>query len=749
MNVYRVCLSIPTSSFFLPHQIRVFGQTFLPIAAQLSAHGQTALEHGNEPVGKIYETLYKQVWDLLPAFCNNATDIAASFKALARTLGTALSDNATVRPIACQSLVMLIQSSTKVDADRQAVASFAKNFLPILFNIFCGEESSDSDKARSLAAIEAFVPITDSGLITGLLGNVFSKLQEASTMLAQEGTTPEALESFQKQQQNMLDLCLVLAIRVDQPQTLFNALVPLVKDPNPSSQKKAYKCLAQLCKSDNPAHGPFVQAHASDLMALVMASMALSAPAAKHQRMAFIGALISCLDGAKLREFVPEVIAEIILSCKEVNERARAAAYECLVVIGNTIISFQTAPNPALTIHDYFSIVVAGLAGQTPHMMSATILALSRLIFQFRSEMDETQTQQVLEGITMLLQSRAREIVKSALGFIKVALAVMPNEHFEKHLEAICLGLVQWSGPTFRMKVKMIFERLIRKFGYERMEACTPVEHRKILVNIRKRKEREKRNARAGKGAPGQISFEEEDDEEPAQRVVHKQSYEQLLNDSDDGTDADAEDEDEAPTNKRGGRKQTTYIQDAGEDDTVDLLDPSMASRLKNSRPKAAAKAEGGLPYDIAKDGRWIIEDDTPMVTDPAGGVAGAAGAGGEGPVQMNAWSERMNARAGKKRARQKRDDDDDDLDDDDEKSAKSSAPVKYAGSEYRAKKAGGDVKIKGKPQPYAFMPFDSSTLNRRKRAKAVGEFKGFMKGAKVGAMAGRAKAIRVSRKKR
>lgn len=645
---------------------------------------------------------------------------------------------------------MLIQSSTKVDADRQAVAAFAKNFLPILFNIFCGDASSDSDKARSLAAIEAFVPITDSGLITGLLGNVFTKLQEASTMLSQEGTTPEAVESFQKQQQNMLDLCLVLAIRVDQPQTLLNALVPLVKDPNPSSQKKAYKCLALLCKSNNPTHGPFVQANTTDLTALLMESMALSAPAAKHQRMAFIGALISCLDGPKLREFVPEVIAEIILSCKEVNERARAAAYECLVVIGNTIISFQTAPDPALTIHDYFSIVVAGLAGQTPHMMSATILALSRLIFQFRSEMDENQTEQVLAGITMLLQSRAREIVKSALGFIKVALAVMPNEHFEKHLEAICVGLVQWSGPTFRMKVKMIFERLIRKFGYERMEACTPIEHRKILVNIRKRKEREKRNARAGKGAPGQISFEDEDDEEPVQRVVHKQSYEQLLNDSDDGTDADAEDEDEGPTNKRGGRKHATYIQDAGEDDTVDLLDPSMASRLKNSRPKAVAKAiKGDLPYDIAKDGRWIIEDDTPMATDPAGGAAGAAAADGEGPVQMNAWSERMSSRAGKKRARQKRDDDDDDDLGEKEKTAKGSAPVKYAGSEYRAKKAGGDVKIKGKPQPYAFMPFDTSTLNRRKRAKAVGEFKGMMKGAKVGAMAGRAKAIRVSRKKR
>lgn len=55
-------------------------------------------------------------------------------------------------------------------------------------------------------------------------------------------------------------------------------------------------------------------------------------------------------------------------------------------------------------------------------------------------------------------------------------------------------------------------------------------------------------------------------------------------------------------------------------------------------------------------------------------------------------------------------------------------------GKAYRAKKAGGDVKLKNKPDPYAFVPFDGNRLNRRKKAKAVGEFKGMMKGVKRGA---------------
>jgi ribosomal RNA-processing protein 12 len=32
---------------------------------------------------------------------------------------------------------------------------------------------------------------------------------------------------------------------------------------------------------------------------------------------------------------------------------------------------------------EFLTMVVAGLAGTTPHMMSATVLALSRLIYQY------------------------------------------------------------------------------------------------------------------------------------------------------------------------------------------------------------------------------------------------------------------------------------------------------------------------------------------------------------------------------
>merc|ERR1712142_616698 len=39
-------------------------------------------------------------------------------------------------------------------------------------------------------------------------------------------------------------------------------------------------------------------------------------------------------------------------------------------------------------------------------------------------------------------------------------------------------------------------------------------------------------------------------------------------------------------------------------------------------------------------------------------------------------------------------------------------------GSEYRSKKAKGDMKRKGKPDPYAYIPLDAKSLNKRKAKK-------------------------------
>lgn len=59
-------------------------------------------------------------------------------------------------------------------------------------------------------------------------------------------------------------------------------------------------------------------------------------------------------------------------------------------------------------------------------------------------------------------------------------------------------------------------------------------------------------------------------------------------------------------------------------------------------------------------------------------------------------------------------------------------------GEEYKAKRAKGDVKRKGKPDPFAYVPLQKSSLNRRKKAKFEGQFQGLVKATQKGSRIGK-----------
>lgn len=108
---------------------------------------------------------------------------------------------------------------------------------------------------------------------------------------------------------------------------------------------------------------------------------------------------------------------------------------------------------------------------------------------------------EILSTLLVFLSSANREIVKSALGFIKLAVHSLPAELVAPHLTQLVPVLLHWSGDHknhFKVKVRHIFERMIRRFGWEAVYACVgdEAEERekgKVLLNIKKRKERTKR----------------------------------------------------------------------------------------------------------------------------------------------------------------------------------------------------------------------------------------------------------------
>lgn len=66
-----------------------------------------------------------------------------------------------------------------------------------------------------------------------------------------------------------------------------------------------------------------------------------------------------------------------------------------------------------------FEMVLGGLVGTSPHMISASVMALARLLHEFATELAGVAPA-LLPAVLMLLRSKSREVIKSVLGFVKV-----------------------------------------------------------------------------------------------------------------------------------------------------------------------------------------------------------------------------------------------------------------------------------------------------------------------------------------
>jgi ribosomal RNA-processing protein 12 len=91
-------------------------------------------------------------------------------------------------------------------------------------------------------------------------------------------------------------------------------------------------------------------------------------------------------------------------------------------------------------------------------------------------------------------------VVKSALGFIKVFMGCMDSLVILPHLAMLVRALLCWSNEhhqNFKVRVRHLIERLVKKFGHDAVLSVTPPSHHKLLNNIRKRRERLKRRKEA------------------------------------------------------------------------------------------------------------------------------------------------------------------------------------------------------------------------------------------------------------
>ncbi|XP_049646755.1 RRP12-like protein isoform X2 [Suncus etruscus] len=572
-----------------------FTTYFLPLATTLKSKAMDLAQAGSTVESKIYDTLQWQIWTLLPGFCTRPTDVAASFRGLARTLGMAISERPDLRVTVCQALRTLITKGCEAEADQAEVSRFAKNFLPILFNLYGQPVAADDTPAPRRAVLETirtYLTITESQLVNSLLEKASVKVLDSAS------------SDFTRL--SVLDLVVALAPHADEAaiSKLYSTIRPYLESKAHGVQKKAYRVLEEVCASEQGPGALFVQNHLKDLKQTLLDSLQSTSSPAKRPRLKCLIHIVRKLS-AEHEDFIAALVPEVLLCTKEVSVGARKNAFTLLLEMGRAFLRFGPSCEEAL--QRYLVLIYPGLVG-TVTMVSCSILALTHLLFEFKGLMGSNTVEQLLQNVCLLLASRTRDVVKSALGFIKVAAVAMDVTLLAKHVHLVMDSIGKLSDDMrrhFRMKLRNLFTKFIRKFGFELVKGLLPAEYHKVLVNIRKAEARAKRHRALNQAAMEDESQEEE--EEPAQGKGD--SIEEIL--------ADSEDEEEEEDDRSRGREQRklarqrsqAWLKEGGGDEPLNFLDPKVAQRVLATQPGLGqGKKDHG--FKVSADGRLIIREE-------------------------------------------------------------------------------------------------------------------------------------------
>ncbi|GFS59549.1 RRP12-like protein [Nephila pilipes] len=700
-------------------ELKFFFEYFLKLAIKMRSKVLALAQEKRSVESKLFEVACSQIWSLLPGFCLEPTDLLDCFKDYARTLGEVLKTDPSLRLTILSSLRRLITR----EENKEELAKYAKNYLPILFNLYLTEPQNKSEDQIRLPVYETcklYLFITDKQLVTSFFEKAIERVRSA--------------ESGIFMQHASIDLCkaMVSCINEDQLQELYELSKSLLQDSNRTTKKKAYSVIREICSSESESCKDFVKANIENLRLLLSETVYGLTPATRALRLNCLEHIVS-QSTENVKSSVLDIIPEAVLCTKENSVKARLAAFNLLVAIGHALLRYS--PNSREGVKEYITCLLAGLAGST-HLVSATILSIGRVMYEFKDQLDSEIINIVINMMCECVKAQSREIATSALSFFKILFATVDTNALAQHVQTMVVSLTsiaEDSQRPLRFKTKEIFTRLVRKYGYEMISKMMPENYQKQLTNIRKVEARKQRRKNMNN---------EDSDTEIYTSKKKNDDFDDILADSDD----DLLDDEVPERVQKSHRKkiQAPCLEENAENDIVDFLDPAVNKRLLTVKAKNKSRPKKQNDFLISEDGRLIIEDEDEKSKS-------------ENKEKKDEKSDILcELGASSKKNKRKYEDSDDEVDKDSisivhkgiHRTLEPKAKRRWPGAEYKAKKAGGDVK-KGKFEPYAYVPFNKQALNKRKQVKVKGQFKSFMKAAKKGAVVGMKRKAREAKRKK
>ncbi|KAL6734872.1 hypothetical protein Aduo_005366 [Ancylostoma duodenale] len=579
---------------------------------------------------RLYTTLQMQLWELLPSFCDSPSDLEKSFPQIAPVLGAAMNERDDLKLPILSALRRVVRFALQPDSPEriEVVGAYAKNFMPLLFNLYTTSNENDIDdkgiKAAALETIRTYAEVAPKELIAQFVDAAMTKAKDAS-----DNPTKQA---------KILDILCALA-RIADASTLERILGTITSwfDRVDATvlQKKAYRILEEiLSRRSSPELEVFFSSWASEFENALSRPIATILPPARAAFCACVTLTIDSFgDLKRLSEFCLRSLDAIVLSLDKANStHARSNASKCLqhMLIKLIEVGGENGEHPSAVLSDLLSRIyelatpVAGVDNGSVEMDVArsTFVALNIVAQKQLKVLNGVHISRLVAHGCAWIGDGRPPVRILVIRLLRVLAQKLPEFALQQYRDLLLNSIFEEQltcdiTSKVRKANRLLLEVLVARFGVDVLLKYTSkpdwVKQMRNIEKINRRKERQINNEASAKDS------DDEGGSEAVSRLTSRTAgADTILKSLEDSDTSDSGGEDEiAEIRSRTGSIWLKEDTDMG--DATDLLDrKSMLLKVTTSDPVQLAKKKAKTlekkkskesGFKITKDGKLIIVD--------------------------------------------------------------------------------------------------------------------------------------------
>ncbi|TKR81770.1 hypothetical protein L596_015593 [Steinernema carpocapsae] len=616
-----------------------FIRVFLPLASAIHRR----LESMEPMTQRLYTMIETQIWDLLPTFCSSANDFETSFREFAPVLGTAINERTDIRLVLLSALRSSLRFALQPDApaERRAVMeSFAKNFLPILFNLYATADDEHQDKGYDI-----------NGCRLAVLETIRLYVELASDELL-ERFTKAAIDKFNddanSHEVKLYTMDIVAALCGSANVECLSKILTLVHsffDQRDSAfQKKAFRVLEEIIKRRSEAVvEQFFIENAAVLDNVLLLGVDCIAPPARAALTSIYRYVIADFESYDdLKNFVAKVIIQVVLCLdKDNNRHTRSNAAKAFQDICSRLTELRPIDGEIISSLDAVVApiydLVTPMAGDESECTinlegsRSSLVALNIVAQKFMRLLNASALSKLVAHGCSWINDGRPPVRLLAIRLLRMLVTKMPAYAIYQFKEIILQStfgqLTADVTNRVRKANRLLLEALVQRFGGAEVSRNTAKpEWLKQIKNIEKAARRKVREANGGGDAD---MSEDEDDSDDGRsgvsnaRTANADTILGLLEDSDEEP---SDDETGGPAGMRRAPKTagSVWLREGDDENMMDLLDQkSLIEKVTTSKPvnpEDRKRKEIKLPeeFKFDKKGRLVIEeilDKKPLVS--------------------------------------------------------------------------------------------------------------------------------------